>query len=102
MPGGLRSGLNFRKKLAQMGLLPVLLPGPYRTGFRDASAILDPGELAAQAERLMCHPGYRDVELEMTETRLLTESGNRNPGAWRTFVRHFVASGRRCIQLWTK
>ena len=71
------SGLakSFRKKLEQTGLFsPAHFYGLSQTGFLDAGAIrrilenLPPG-----TSELMCHPGYRDVELERTGTRLLMQ-----------------------------
>jgi len=42
----------------------------------------------------MCHPGYRDVELERTGPALMTSGETENPGHDGTFgLRNFVASG---------
>jgi hopanoid biosynthesis associated protein HpnK len=91
---------NFRKKLAQVGLLsPTYFQGLSRTGFLDASAIREIlGNLPPGTSELMCHPGYRDVELERTGTRLLTERETEIQGLTARSVRNFVASGG--IQLW--
>ena len=91
---------NFRKKLAQVGLLsPTYFQGLSRTGFLDASAIREIlGNLPPGTSELMCHPGYRDVELERTGTRLLTERETEIQGLTARSVRNFLASGG--IQLW--
>jgi len=90
---------NFRKKLAQVGLLsPAYFQGLSRTGFLDASAIREIlGNLPPGTSELMCHPGYRDVDLERTGTRLLTERETEIQGLTARSVRNFVTSG--CIQL---
>jgi len=41
----------------------------------------------------MCHPGYRDVDLERTGTRLLAERETEIQGLTARSVRNFVASG---------
>jgi predicted glycoside hydrolase/deacetylase ChbG (UPF0249 family) len=91
------SGLakSFRKKLEQMGLLSAThFYGLSQTGFLDASAIrrilenLPPG-----TSELMCHPGYRDVELERTGTRLLTQREIEIHGLTATSVTNLVAAG---------
>jgi len=91
---------NFRKKLAQVGLLsPTYFQGLSRTGFLDASAIREIlGNLPPGTSELICHPGYRDVELERTGTRLLTERETEIQGLTARSVRNFLASGG--IQLW--
>jgi len=91
---------NFRKKLAQVGLVsPTYFQGLSQTGFLDASAIREIlGNLPPGTSELMCHPGYRDVELERTGTRLLTERETEIQGLTARSVRNFVASGG--IQLW--
>jgi predicted glycoside hydrolase/deacetylase ChbG (UPF0249 family) len=91
------SGLakSFRKKLEQTGLLSATyFYGLSQTGFLDASAIrrilenLPPG-----TSELMCHPGYRDVELEWTGTRLLTQREIEIHGLTATSVTNLVATG---------
>jgi predicted glycoside hydrolase/deacetylase ChbG (UPF0249 family) len=92
---------SFRKRLAQAGLLsPAHFYGMSETGFLDVRAIrqilryLPPG-----TSELMCHPGYRDVELEKTGTRLLTEREIEIEGLTAASIRNFVVS--RGIQLWS-
>jgi predicted glycoside hydrolase/deacetylase ChbG (UPF0249 family) len=46
----------------------------------------------------MCHPGYRDVELEKTGTRLLTQREIEIEGLTAVSIKNFVES--RGIQLW--
>jgi predicted glycoside hydrolase/deacetylase ChbG (UPF0249 family) len=91
------SGLakSFRKKLEQTGLLsPTHFYGLSQTGFLDASAIrrilqnLPPG-----TSELMCHPGYRDVELERTGTRLLTQREIEIHALTATSVMNLVVAG---------
>ena len=86
---------SFRKKLAQVGLVsPTYFQGLSQTGFLDASAIREIlGNLPPGTSELMCHPGYRDVELERTGTRLLTERETEIQGLTARSVRNFVASG---------
>jgi hopanoid biosynthesis associated protein HpnK len=86
---------SFRKKLEQTGLLSTThFYGLSQTGFLDASAIrrilenLPPG-----TSELMCHPGYRDVELERTGTRLLTQREIEIHGLTATSVMNLVAAG---------
>jgi predicted glycoside hydrolase/deacetylase ChbG (UPF0249 family) len=86
---------SFREKLAQTGLLfPAHFHGISQTGFLDARAIrrilenLPPG-----TSELMCHPGYRDVDLERTGTRLLTEREIEIQGLTAASVRNLVLSG---------
>jgi predicted glycoside hydrolase/deacetylase ChbG (UPF0249 family) len=86
---------SFRKKLEQTGLLyPTHFYGLSQTGFLDASAIrrilenLPPG-----TSELMCHPGYRDVELERTGTRLLTQREIEIHGLTATSVTNLAAAG---------
>jgi len=85
----------FRKKLEQRGLLSAThFYGLSHTGFLDASAIrrilesLPPG-----TSELMCHPGYRDVDLERTGTRLLTQREIEIHGLTATSVTNLVAAG---------
>jgi hopanoid biosynthesis associated protein HpnK len=91
------SGLarSFRKKLKQAGLLaPAHFHGLSQTGFLDASAIRRILEqLPSGTSELMCHPGYRDVELERTGTRLLTEREIEIHGLTATSVTNLVAAG---------
>jgi predicted glycoside hydrolase/deacetylase ChbG (UPF0249 family) len=91
---------SFREKLAQTGLLfPAHFHGISQTGFLDARAIrrilenLPPG-----TSELMCHPGYRDVELERTGTRLLTQREIEIQGLTAASVKNLVVAGG--IQLW--
>jgi predicted glycoside hydrolase/deacetylase ChbG (UPF0249 family) len=91
------SGLakSFRKKLEQMGLLSAThFYGLSQTGFLDASAIRGILEnLRPGTSELMCHPGYRDVELERTGTRLLTQREIEIHGLTATSVTNLVAAG---------
>jgi predicted glycoside hydrolase/deacetylase ChbG (UPF0249 family) len=91
---------SFRKRLAQAGLLSSAhFYGMSETGFLDARAIrqilryLPPG-----TSELMCHPGYRDVELEKTGTRLLTQREMEIEGLTAASIKNFVVS--RGIGLW--
>jgi predicted glycoside hydrolase/deacetylase ChbG (UPF0249 family) len=86
---------SFREKLERAGLhSPTHFYGLRQTGFLDASAIrrilenLRPG-----TSELMCHPGYRDVELERTGTRLLTEREIEIHGLIATSVMNLVVAG---------
>jgi predicted glycoside hydrolase/deacetylase ChbG (UPF0249 family) len=85
---------NFRRKLEQTGLLsPASFYGISDTGFLDASAIrrilenLPPG-----TSELMCHPGYRDIDLERTGTRLLNQREIEIQGLTAVSVKNLVAS----------
>jgi hopanoid biosynthesis associated protein HpnK len=85
---------NFRRKLEQTGLLsPARFYGISDTGFLDASAIrrilasLPPG-----VSELMCHPGYRDIDLERTRTRLLTQREIEIQGLTAVSVKNLVVS----------
>ena len=86
---------SFRKKLELTGLLsPAHFYGLSQTGFLDASAIrrilenLPPG-----TSELMCHPGYRDAELEWTGTRLLTQREIEIHGLTATSVMNLLVFG---------
>jgi predicted glycoside hydrolase/deacetylase ChbG (UPF0249 family) len=86
---------SFRKRLELTGLLaPTHFYGLSQTGFLDASAIrrilenLPPG-----SSELMCHPGYHDVELERTGTRLLTQREIEIHGLTATSVLNLVVAG---------
>jgi len=90
---------SFRNRLAQAGLLsPAHFYGMSETGFLDARAIrqilryLPPG-----TSELMCHPGYRDVELEKTGTRLLIQREIEIEGLTAASIKNFAVS--RGIQL---
>src|SRR4029077_10322254 len=86
---------SFRKKLEQAGLhSPTHFCGISSTGFLDASAIRQILEnLPEGTSELMCHPGYRDVDLERTGTRLLTEREIEIKGLTAASVRNLVVSG---------
>jgi predicted glycoside hydrolase/deacetylase ChbG (UPF0249 family) len=91
---------SFREKLERAGLhSPTHFSGISQTGFLDATAIrrilqnLQPG-----TSELMCHPGYRDVNLERTGTRLLTEREIEIQGLTAGSVKNLALSGG--IQLW--
>jgi predicted glycoside hydrolase/deacetylase ChbG (UPF0249 family) len=66
---------SFKKKLLEVGLQsPTHFFGIDETGFLNGSALREVLEkLPEGASELMCHPGYRDVELEETGTRLLSQ-----------------------------
>jgi predicted glycoside hydrolase/deacetylase ChbG (UPF0249 family) len=91
---------NFRKKLARVGLLyPTYFYGLSQTGFLDARAIREIlQELPPGTSELMCHPGYRDIELERTGTRLLTQREIEIQGLTAPSVKNLVASGG--IEVW--
>jgi len=85
---------NFRRKLEQTGLLsPARFYGISDTGFLNASAI---GRILANlpqgASELMCHPGYRDFDLERTRTRLLTQREIEIQGLTAASVKNLVIS----------
>jgi len=85
---------NFRMKLARAGLLtPTHFFGISRTGFLDADGIRQILEnLPEGASELMCHPGYLDVDLERSGTRLLTEREVEIQGLTAASVRNLVES----------
>jgi predicted glycoside hydrolase/deacetylase ChbG (UPF0249 family) len=91
---------SFRKKLEQAGLLsPTYFYGLSQTGFLDASAIRQILEnLPRGTSELMCHPGYRDVDLERTGTRLLDQREIEIQGLTAGSVKNLVRAGG--IQLW--
>jgi predicted glycoside hydrolase/deacetylase ChbG (UPF0249 family) len=91
---------SFRKRLAQAGLIsPAHFYGMSETGFLGARAIRQiVRNLPAGASELMCHPGYRDVDLETTGTRLLTQREIEIEGLTGGSIKDFVES--RGIQLW--
>ncbi len=86
---------SFRGKLARVGLLsPTYFYGLSQTGFLDARAIREILEdLPPGISELMCHPGYRDVDLERTRTRLLTQREIEIQGLTAPSVKNLVASG---------
>jgi predicted glycoside hydrolase/deacetylase ChbG (UPF0249 family) len=85
---------NFRRKLEQTGLLsPARFYGISDTGFLDASAIRRIlASLPQGASELMCHPGYRDIDLERTRTRLLTQREIEIQGLTAVSVKNLVVS----------
>ena len=68
-------GRRFRQKLAEAGLAcPTHFYGISQTGFLDARGILEVlRQVPEGTSELMCHPGYVDVELAKTGTRLLSQ-----------------------------
>jgi predicted glycoside hydrolase/deacetylase ChbG (UPF0249 family) len=85
---------SFREKLPRERLLsPSHFYGISQTGFLDATAIreilknLPPG-----TSELMCHPGYRDVDLERTGTRLLTQRETEIHGLTAVSVKNCIVS----------
>jgi len=66
---------RFRQKLAEAGLAcPTHFYGISQTGFLDARGILEVlRQVPEGTSELMCHPGYVDVELAKTGTRLLSQ-----------------------------
>jgi hopanoid biosynthesis associated protein HpnK len=86
---------SFRKKLAEAGLLsPTHFYGLSQTGFLDASGIRQVLEhLPPGTSELMCHPGYRDVDLERTGTRLLTQRETEIQGLTAVSVKNLVRAG---------
>jgi len=85
---------NFRRKLEQTGLLsPARFYGISDTGFLDASAIRRIlASLPHGSSELMCHPGYRDIDLERTRTRLLTQREIEIQGLTARSVKNLVVS----------
>ena len=60
----------------------------------DASAIRQILEhLPEGTSELMCHPGYRDIDLERTGTRLLSQREIEIQGLTAVSVRNLVVSG---------
>ena len=90
---GLAAG--FGKKLAKAGLHSAThFFGINQTGFLDSSAIRKILEnLPEGTSELMCHPGYRDVDLERTGTRLLSQREIEIQGLTAVSVRNLVVSG---------
>jgi len=86
---------NFRKKLERAGLLsPNYFYGLSQTGFLDARAIREIlQDLPPGTSELMCHPGYRDIDLERTGTRLLTQRETEIQGLTAPSVKSLVVSG---------
>jgi predicted glycoside hydrolase/deacetylase ChbG (UPF0249 family) len=86
---------GFGKKLAEAGLHAAThFFGINQTGFLDSSAIRKILEnLPEGASELMCHPGYRDVDLERTGTRLLSQREIEIQGLTVVSVRNLVVSG---------
>jgi chitin disaccharide deacetylase len=86
---------SFRKRLARVGLLsPTHFFGLSQTGFLDASAIRQILEnLPRGSSELMCHPGYRDVDLERTGTRLLNQRETEIQGLTAVSVKKLVRAG---------
>ncbi len=91
---------SFREKLTREGLLSSsYFYGISQTGFLNAAAIreilmnLPPG-----TSELMCHPGYRDLDLERAGTRLLAQREIETHGLTALSVKNSMVSGR--IQLW--
>ena len=66
---------RFRQKLAEAGLAcPTHFYGISQTGFLDARGVLEVlRQVPEGTSELMCHPGYVDVELAKTGTRLLSQ-----------------------------
>jgi predicted glycoside hydrolase/deacetylase ChbG (UPF0249 family) len=91
---------SFRRKLAEAGLLfPIHFYGISQTGFLDSIAIRQILEnLPEGTSELMCHPGYCDVNLERSRTRLLTQREIEIQGLTAVSVKNLVVSGG--IQLW--
>jgi chitin disaccharide deacetylase len=84
---------HFKEKLAEAGLVsPVRFFGLSETGFLDAESIHDILErLPEGVSELMCHPGYLDVDLRKTGTRLLAQREVEIRGLTAPQVRKFVA-----------
>jgi len=85
---------NFRRKLEKAALLsPARFYGISDTGFLDASTIRRIlASLPQGASELMCHPGYRDIDLERTRTRLLTQREIEIQGLTAVSVKNLVVS----------
>ena len=85
---------SFRRKLEQAGLLsPARFYGISDTGFLDASTIRRIlANLPQGVSELMCHPGYRDIDLERTGTRLLTQREIEIQGLTAVSVKNLVVS----------
>jgi chitin disaccharide deacetylase len=83
---------SLRRKLERAGLVcPARFYGISDTGFLDASAIRRIlGNLPPGTCELMCHPGYQDVELESTETRLLDQREIEIQGLTSVSVKNLV------------
>lgn len=85
---------HLRRKLAQAGLLsPAHFWGISDTGFLDESAIRRIlANLPQGTSELMCHPGYCDVDLEKTGTRLLKQREIEIQGLTAASVKDFAAA----------
>jgi predicted glycoside hydrolase/deacetylase ChbG (UPF0249 family) len=91
---------RFRQKLAEAGLAcPTHFYGIGQTGFLDARGIDEVlRQLPEGTSELMCHPGYVDVELARTGTRLLGEREIEASALRSRFIRKFVeGSGIRLV-----
>lgn len=68
-------GRRFSKELEQAGLIcPRHFYGLSETGFLDVQSVQDIlSRVSAGTGELMCHPGYQDVDLVRTGTRLLAQ-----------------------------
>jgi len=91
---------RFKQRLAEAGLAcPTHFYGISQTGFLDARGIHDVlRQLPEGTSELMCHPGYVDVELVRTGTRLLGERETETSALRSRFIRSFLAgSGIRLV-----
>src|SRR5215470_17528544 len=91
---------RFRQKLTEAGLAcPTHFYGISQTGFLDARGILEVlRQLPEGTSELMCHPGYVDVELAKTGTRLLSQREIEASALRSRFIRKFVeGSGIRLV-----
>ena len=91
---------RFGQKLAEAGLAcPTTFYGISQTGFLDARGILEVlRQLPEGTSELMCHPGYVDVELARTGTRLLAQREIEVFALRSHLIRSFLAgSGIRLV-----
>jgi chitin disaccharide deacetylase len=91
---------RFRQKLAEAGLAcPTHFYGISQTGFLDARGIHEVlRQLPEGTSELMCHPGYVDVELAGTGTRLLGQREIELFALRSRLIRSFLAaSGIRLV-----
>ena len=91
---------RLRQKLAEAELAcPTHFYGISETGFLDSREILEVlRQLPEGTSELMCHPGYVDVELARTGTRLLAERETEAFALRSRLIRSFLAgSGIRLV-----
>ena len=84
----------FSAKLERAGIhSPAHFYGIRETGFLDTSALREIlGNLPEGTSELMCHPGYRDIDLEKTGTRLRAQREIEIKAVTDVSVRNLIVS----------